>query len=116
MGKFAAPSAFSVVDMKRPKVQNKLMGNISDNQPANIATFGMCSSLMNPQVASATASAYGVLTPQPCTPKIAGTWAPGGKETVSKKPALLDNCKCMCSYGGTISISMPGNICAAEGK
>jgi len=113
----AAPSTFSVTDPMRPKVENKPMGNIMDNKPmANIASFGMCSSLMNPQVASATSAACGALTPQPCIPVITAPWSPGGKEKVSNMPALLDNCKCMCSYGGNISVNMPGNVCAAEGK
>ncbi len=112
-----APSTLSIIDPMRPKVQNKPMGNIMDNKPmVNIASFGMCQSMANPQVASATAAACGVLTPMPCVPVIAAPWAPGGKEMVSNMPALLDNCKCMCNWGGNISVTMPGNVCPAEGK
>ena len=106
-----APSPFMVVDPMRPMVQNKPIGNIMDNKPmVNIMPFGMCQTLSNPTVASATAAALGVLTPMPCIPVIAAPWFPGGKEMVSKFPALLDNCKCMCNWGGQISITVPGNV------
>ena len=52
------PSSFMVADPMRPKVQNKPMGNIMDNKPmVNIMPFGMCQSMANPTVASATAAA-----------------------------------------------------------
>ena len=103
-----APSTFSVIDPMRPKLQNKPM--------VNIAPFGMCQSMANPQVAAATSAAMGVLTPMPCIPVIAAPWSPGGQEKISNMPALLDNCKCMCNWGGNISVTMPGNVCNAEGK
>ncbi len=112
-----APSAFMVIDPMRPKVQMKPMANIMDNKPmVNIMPFGMCQSMANPQVAAATAAASGVLTPMPCIPVIAAPWMPGGKEMISNFPALLDNCKCMCNWGGNIAVNMPGNFCLAEGK
>ena len=112
-----APSSFMVVDPMRPKVQNKPAGNIMDNKPmANIMPFGMCQSMANPTVASATAAAAGVLTPMPCIPVIAAPWTPGGKEMLCHMPALLDNCTCLCNWGGHISVTLPGNVCLAEGK
>ncbi|MBR5043418.1 MAG: DUF4280 domain-containing protein [Bacteroidales bacterium] len=112
-----APSTFMVPDPTRPLVQNKPMANISDMKPmANIMPFGMCQSMSNPTVASATAAAMGTLTPMPCVPVIVAPWVPGGKEMVANMPALLDNCKCMCAWGGNISVNMPGNVCLAEGK
>ena len=112
-----APSSFMVVDPMRPKVQNKPTGNILDNKPmVNIMPFGMCQSMANPTVASATAAAAGVLTPMPCMPVIAAPWTPGGKPMISNSPALIDNCKCMCSWGGQISVTMPGNVCNATCK
>ena len=104
-----APSSFMVVDPMRPKVQNKPAGNIMDNKP-------MANIMANPTVASATAAAAGVLTPMPCIPVIAAPWTPGGKEMICNMPALLDNCKCICNWGGNISVTMPGNVCLAEGK
>ena len=112
-----APSSFMVVDPMRPKVQNKPTGNILDNKPmVNIMPFGMCQSMANPTVASATAAAAGVLTPMPCMPVIAAPWTPGGKPMISNSPALIDNCKCMCNWGGQISGTMPGNVCNATCK
>lgn len=106
-----APASFSVIDPMRPKVENKPVGNIMDNKPmVNIAPFGMCQSMANPQVASATAAAMGVLTPMPCQPVVTAPWMPGGKAMVCNSPVLLDNCKCMCMWGGQISVSFPASV------
>jgi len=111
------PSSLMIVDPMRPKCQGMLMGNINDNKPmANIMPFGMCRSMANPTVASATAAAMGVLTPMPCVPVIAAPWTPGGQEKIANMPALLDNCKCMCNWGGSISVNFPGNAANATGK
>ena len=111
------PSPFMVVDPMRPLVQNKPIGNIMDIKPmVNIMPFGMCQTMSNPTVAAATAAAWGVLTPMPCVPVTAAPWMPGGKEMISNFPALLDNCKCMCAWGGQITVTMPGNFCMASGK
>lgn len=106
-----APSTLSIIDPTRPKLMNMAIGNIMDNKPmVNIPPFGMCQSLANPTVASATSAAMGVLTPMPCMPVIAAPWAPGGQVKISNFPVLLDNCKCMCNWGGQISVTMPGAI------
>jgi hypothetical protein len=111
-----APSTLSVIIPLRPKAQNMLMATITDVVPmANIMSFSMCQSLGNPTVASATSAAMGVLTPMPCIPVIAGTWTPSSKVKIMGTPALLDNAKCSCAYGGQISIISPGNM-MAEGK
>ncbi|MCQ2337675.1 MAG: DUF4280 domain-containing protein [Paludibacteraceae bacterium] len=112
----AAPVPLTVVGM-RPMCQNMPMANIMDFAPmVNIKPFGVCRSMANPTVASATAAAMGVLTPMPCIPVITGPWSPGGQEKICNFPALLDNCKCMCAYGGNISITFPGNAAMATGK
>lgn len=82
------------------------MTNIMDNKPfVNIPSCGMCTSLANPQVAAATAAAWGVLTPQPCIPVIPAPWAVG-KPTVlvQGQPALLITDKLQCMWAGTISV------------
>lgn len=105
-----APSSLMIVDPRRATSSGKFIGNIADNKPmVNIMPFGMCQSLANPSVASATAAAMGALTPMPCMPVISAPWMPGGKELISGKPGLLDNCKCMCNWGGVIEITNPGN-------
>jgi hypothetical protein len=87
-------------------------GTIAGNAPMmNVAPFGMCTSLANPAVASATAAAMGVLTPQPCVPAPAGPWAPPStKVMVGGVPALLDSSMLNCSYAGQIKIAVPGQV------
>ena len=74
----------------------------------NIGSCGLCRSLMNPAVASATAAAMGVLTPQPCVPVPAGTWICTSKVSIMGKPLLTTDGKIACAYGGNISIVNPG--------
>lgn len=104
-----APSALMVLPAAR--VMSKMpMASIMDQVPmVNILPFGMCSSLANPTVASATAAALGVLTPMPCIPVTTSPWAPGSPNIlVGGKPCLNNSCKCMCAYGGVIQIQNPG--------
>ncbi|MBO4578404.1 MAG: DUF4280 domain-containing protein [Paludibacteraceae bacterium] len=105
------PGTFIVVDPMRPKLNSAMaIGNVMDNKPmVNITSFGMCRSLANPSVASATAAALGTLTPMPCVPVIPAPWAPPGQVMIANVPVLLDNCKCMCAWGGQISFVFPGN-------
>ncbi len=105
----AAPSTLSVLPDKRLLVENKPAANITDNKPMiNIAPFGMCNSLANPAVAAATTAALGVLTPQPCTPVTSAPWAPGAPTAlIANMPALDNTSKCMCSWGGVISVLSP---------
>lgn len=104
-----APSTFNVLPVARV-MSNLPMASIMDNVPmVNVMPFGMCSSLANPTVASATAAALGVLTPMPCIPVCTAPWAPGSPTVlVGGKPALNNSCKLMCMYGGVISITNPG--------
>jgi len=108
-----APSTLSVIPMGTPVTgTNKMAATIMDNKPmANVAPFGMCQSLANPTVASATSAALGVLTPMPCIPVTPGPWAPGAsKVMINNKPALHDGCKLMCNWAGTISITFAGQV------
>jgi Domain of unknown function (DUF4280) len=84
--------------------------NIADSKPiVNIPPFGMCNSLTNPTVATATTAALGVLTPMPCLPVIPAPWAPGSPTVMLRgMPALTQTCKCMCSWAGVIMITNPG--------
>jgi len=84
--------------------------NIMDNVAfMNILPFGVCTSLANPAVASATAAALGVLTPMPCTPAIPAPWIPGSPTVlVANMPALNGSSKLMCAYAGVIQILSPG--------
>lgn len=83
-------------------------GVITDVDPSAIPTFGMCQSPANPQVASATAAAEGVLTPQPCVP-VLSPWTPGASRvTIGGTPALDDASQCMCSWAGTVTVTSAG--------
>ncbi len=104
-----APSSLSVLPV------NKVLtgtpdANIMDNKPmVNIMPFGMCSSPANPTVAAATAAALGVLTPMPCVPVTTAPWAPGAPTVlIANMPALDNSSKLMCTWGGVIQITDPG--------
>lgn len=67
----AAPSVLSVTSDPTVLAESKPLATITDYAPiANIPPFGVCSSLANPTVASATAAALGVLTPMPYVPVV----------------------------------------------
>lgn len=106
-----APASLVVVPKGPPVMADGVpMATIMDHVPmVNIATFGMCTSLANPVVASATAAALGVLTPMPCVPATAAPWVPGAPTvTIGGMPALDSNSTCMCTWGGVIKINAPG--------
>jgi len=105
------PSSLCVTSQTKCMIGGKPAATIQDMQPnANIASFGMCSSLANPQVASATAAALGVLTPQQCTMLPAGPWIPVKPNLlVDKKPCLCSDSKLICAMGmGVVSIVSAG--------
>lgn len=112
-----APTTLNVLPISRVTVEGKPAAAIADMAPlVNIPPFGMCSSAANPTVAAATAAALGVLTPMPCVPAIAGTWTPNAPTTtIGGKPALVSGSTCVCSYGGVITISMPGALRTTAG-
>lgn len=105
-----APASLVVI---RPKIlAGAPAANIMDHAPcANIPPFAMCMSIANPVVAAATAAALGVLTPMPCVPATVAPWLPGKpKVLVGGMPALDNNSKLMCMWGGVISITAPGQF------
>ena len=108
-----APSTINVTSQVKVLMEKKPVATILDCQPyVNIAPFAMCTSLANPAVASATAAALGVLTPQPCTMVPAGTWTPAQATVLAGgSPCLTNDCRLMCALGmGTISVTTPGQM------
>lgn len=107
-----APAALSVLPTNRVMAGGPPAATIMDHIPiVNIPPFGMCTSLANPTVASATAAALGVLTPMPCMPVVPAPWVPGAPTVlIGSMPALDNNCKAMCAWAGVISITMPGQF------
>ncbi len=108
----AAPSTLVVLPTNMVTTSSMPAATIMDNIPlVNIMPFGMCNSLANPVVASATAAALGVLTPMPCIPATVAPWSPGASKTmIGNQPALDSSCKLNCMWGGVISISSPGQM------
>jgi hypothetical protein len=107
-----APSSLVVLPVNRVMAGNQPAANIMDFKPTvNILPFGMCTSLANPTVASATSAAMGVLTPMPCVPMTTAPWIPGSATTmIANQPALHDACTCMCNWGGVIKVNVPGQM------
>lgn len=106
-----APSSLVVLPANR--VQTGVpAATIMDNIPnTNIMPFGQCSSMSNPMVAAATAAALGALTPVPCIPVTSAPWTPGAPTvTIGNFPALNDASKLMCTWGGVIQITVPGQF------
>ncbi len=106
-----APSVLMVVPENKVTTHMPL-ATIMDQVPMkNIMPFGMCTSMANPQVAAATAAAFGALTPMPCIPVVTAPWAPGSPTVlIANKPALNQSSKCICNWGGVISITNPGTM------
>lgn len=99
-----APKSHGVFLKGKPKM------NIMDYKSnVNVMPFGMCSSMSNPAVASATAANYGNLTPMPCTPVITMPWINGKDDNlVENKPSLLSISTNSCIYCGDIIIEDDG--------
>ena len=75
----------------------------------NIRPFGLCRSRKFPATAAATAAAHGHLTPMPCVPGTATPWSiVDANSIICGKPALLDNAKLKCVFGGEITIVTAG--------
>src|SRR5438045_7629151 len=105
-----APSSLMVLPANRVMAGGPPAATIMDNAPlVNIMPFGMCSSPANPTVAAATAAALGVLTPMPCVPATASPWIVGAPTVlIGNMPALDNNSKLMCNWGGVIQVVNPG--------
>ena len=108
-----SPSSL-IVEPKPTLADDLPLATINDTVPmTNIPSFGMCVSIANPQVATATAAAQGVLTPQPCIPVTVGPWAPPSTMvTVGGVPAVLETSVCRCMWAGVISVISPGQLFA----
>lgn len=107
-----APSSLVVLPENRTFTQQQPDANIMDHVPlVNIMPFGMCMSILNPEVASATAAALGVLTPMPCLPNTPAPWTPGAPTVVLANFPTLDNTSTlMCLWGGVIEFTTPGEF------
>jgi len=107
-----APSTLTVLPTNRTLTSSQPAANIMDHIPMlNVMPFGMCQSLANPTVASATAAAMGALTPMPCIPVTPAPWVPGSPTAlIASQPALNNSSKLMCNWAGVISVVVPGQV------
>jgi len=107
-----APASLTVLPVNRVMAEGPPAATIEDYVPlVNIGSFGMCMSPANPAVAAATAAALGVLTPMPCVPVTVAPWAPGaGTMLIGNVPALDNVSRCMCTWGGIISVVDPATV------
>ncbi|RZU29766.1 DUF4280 domain-containing protein [Edaphobacter modestus] len=110
----AAPAPLSVLPVNGV-LTNTPAATVADSVPMiNIPSFAMCSSPTNPTVIAATAAALGVLTPMPCVPATPAPWLPGAPTVlIGNMPALDDQSKLMCTWGGVIQINSPGQATVA---
>jgi Domain of unknown function (DUF4280) len=108
----AAPGTLSALPVSRVMAGGMPAATIMDHLPiVNVPPFGMCSSLANPTVASATVAALGALTPMPCVPATPAPWLPGAATVLTGgNPALDNTCKLMCLWAGVIQIVSPGQV------
>jgi uncharacterized Zn-binding protein involved in type VI secretion len=100
------PGTATLVVLPTSRVQagKQPVATIQDSKPmANIPTFGMCTSPTNPLVIAKLGA------PQNCLPIVPAPWAPGSPTVqVGGVPALTSDSKCMCTNGGVITVSKPG--------
>jgi uncharacterized protein DUF4280 len=107
----AAPVPLSVLPVNRV-MAGAPAATVMDHVPMlNVMPFGMCSCVANPTVAAATAAALGVLTPMPCVPVTAAPWVPGSMTVmIGGMPALQNDSKLMCTWGGVIAVVAPAQV------
>ena len=108
----AAPSMLLVLPVNRVLTSSQPAATIMDFVPIeNVVPFGMCMSPANPEVIAATSAALGVFTPMPCVPVTVAPWAPGSPTVLEGGiPVLNNTSQLMCTWGGVITITMPGQM------
>ena len=104
-----APCTLVVPPTSQVLVEGRPAATIACSEPLNVPTFGMCTTLTNPEVAAATTAALGTLTPMPCVPVLT-PWIPTTTTLVAGQPALVAGSSCVCAYGGVVEILMPGTV------
>jgi hypothetical protein len=82
---------------------------VQDFEPGiNIGSFGLCSSMKNPDVADAS-ERDGTVVPGPCVPVVERPWVPGEPlRQVDGHAVLTLGSTCECRWSGTITIRTAG--------
>ncbi len=105
------PTPLIVLPDRTVVISGMLMGNITDFMPmVNITTFGMCTSMSNPQVLVGTILAFGILTPMPCVPIVVAPWITAAVNVMATAPVLDQTSISMCIWAGVITVLQPGNF------
>ena len=98
--------------------ENKTMGNmpyatIMDYKPmVNVMPFAMCNSVANPATKRPPPVFF---TPAPCVPNTTAPWTPGSPTVmIGNKPALQNSSQLMCTWGGVITFTNPGQMQVQE--
>lgn len=102
-----APAPLNVIPKGPPvMIEGKLAATVMDIMPmANIPSFGPCLSPANPVNIKPIGPVPGS---GPCVPVITGPWLPGGPTVLINGTPALDNAsKCICSWGGVVSVLVP---------
>jgi len=91
--------------------ENKPTASANDcTHTTSVTPCGFCHSLTNPNVASATAAAFGSLTPMPCNP-LPLVWSNVSTTVlIGKSLALTNKSRLRCAYGGELTIANPGQF------
>lgn len=108
-----APIPLVVTPEKLVLAGNLPAANIMDHIPLkNILSFGLCRAPLNPAVIAATALPVpGVPKPAPCIPATFAPWVVGSPTVlIGNFPALNNSAKCICTWGGVISINFAGQV------
>ncbi len=101
------PSPLQVLPTDNVLIEGRPAATITCSEIVNLPTFGMCTTLSNPEVAAATTAALGVLTPMPCVPVLT-PWISPSMTLIGGEPALVEGSTCLCAYGGVIELLFPG--------
>lgn len=113
-----APSLFDALPLPgKPTVEEAFVAaTIEEIVPElNVPSFAMCSSPENPEVIAATAAAEGVLTPMPCVPVILDPWEPPSPtDSFEGVPLATVDSRCLCAWGGEISVDSPAQVVVAD--
>ena len=108
------PSAFIALELPGKPVILEALSTATNMEFVpldNILPFGMCESLANPEVAAATTAALGVLTPMPCIPVVVDPWEPPSELMFyADLPLATIESKCLCAWGGEISVDTPAEF------
>jgi hypothetical protein len=100
------------------KAKGMMVATVMDKATGvNVPPFPLCKSQLNPTVAAATAAAMGTPTPAACVPTLPGPWVVGSPTVkMGGKSVLTVDAKCICAYGGQISITSGGAATTVKAK